>query len=591
MIVDARRWRDAGRWRSAAYGERVRRLVLRLAAGLLSGGLLCLAFPTFDVWVAAPLALALLAWALTGLGVRRGALVGFAAGLAFFVPTLSWSGIYVGALPWLALSVLQALFVALLGAVYGGLTRRPARVAPLVFAVAWVVSEGLRARLPYGGFPWVKLAFGQADSPFGRLVALGGAPFVGFVIALCAGLLALAVTRGVAWVRATGSERRMPLGRVAPPVALALGLGVAGLAVPLPTDGPTAQFLGVQGNVARPGLDFNAERRAVLDNHVAATLRAQQDVDAGRALVPDLVVWPENASDIDPLRNADAKALILDTVDAVKRPLIVGGLLEEPPGSVSNVSLLFEPGRGPTQTYVKRHPVPFAEYIPNRAFWRLFSAEVDLVSRDFVAGPKVGLFDVTAANGASIRAGLAICFEVAYDDIMRDTVEAGANVLVVQTNNATFGYTAESPQQLAISRLRAMEAGRSVVHVSTVGQSALITPDGTAHQVTSLFTQAVVRGALPLRDGTTVATRVGELPEWLAAGALLVLLGRALVTRRGTRRGTPPPETGGSGRTRATALVRPAPRAAARTERTERQTAPNDSQHRTTKDRHDDDEA
>jgi apolipoprotein N-acyltransferase len=280
----------------------------------------------------------------------------------------------------------------------------------------------------------------------------------------------------------------------------------------------------VQGNVARPGLDFNAERRQVLDNHVAATLKAQEDVDAGRAPAPDLVVWPENASDIDPLRNADAKSLILETVHALKRPLIVGGLLEEPVGFVSNVALLFEPGKGNTDRYVKRHPVPFAEYIPNRAFWRMFSTEVDLVTRDFVQGPAPGVFRVTTASGQQIRAGLAICFEVAYDDIMRDAVQGGANVLVVQTNNATFGYTAESPQQLAISRLRAMEFGRSVVHVSTVGQSALVTPDGTAHQVTSLFTQAVVRGALPLRDATTLATRLGEAPEWVAAAALLTML-------------------------------------------------------------------
>ena len=205
---------------------------------------------------------------------------------------------------------------------------------------------------------------------------------------------------------------------------------------------------------------------------------------------------------------------------------------------VSTVSLLYEPGKGITDRYVKRHPVPFAEYIPNRAFFRQFSAEVDRVSRDFVAGSSVGLFHVTGTDGQQIRAGIAICFEVAYDDIMRDAVEAGANVLLVQTNNATFGYTAESPQQLAISRVRAMEFGRSVVHVSTVGQSALITPDGTAHQVTSLFTQALVRGALPLRDATTVATRLGETPEWAAAAALAVLL---LLKARGLRKPEPDP--------------------------------------------------
>ncbi len=502
-------------------------MLVRPLLALVAGGLLCLAFPTFDIWVAAPLALALLALALTGARARAGFGLGLLAGLAFFVPTLQWSGVYVGDLPWLALSTLEALFLALAGLVYAWLAHA-GRVRPVVFALVWVVTEGFRARAPYGGFPWLKLAFGQAGSPFGRLVALGGPPLVAFVIALSAGLLALAV-QSVA--RRRGG---MPLTRVAVATSLAVGLGAAGLLVPLPMEGPTAQFLGVQGNVPQPGLDFNSERRAVLDNHVRATVNALQDVAAGRAPHPDLIVWPENASDIDPLRNADAKAEILATVDAAQVPLILGGLLEEPPGHVSNVSLLYEPGKGNVARYVKRHPVPFAEYIPNRAFYRIFSKEVDLVRRDFVAGDQVGLFTIHPKNAPEIRAGLAICFEVAYDDIMLDAVRAGANVLVVQTNNATFGFTAESPQQLAISRVRAMEFGRSVIHVSTVGQSALITPDGTAHQVTSLFTQAVVQGALPLRTETTLATRIGEVPEWVAAGALLLVMVGSFV--RGGRR-------------------------------------------------------
>jgi apolipoprotein N-acyltransferase len=531
----------------------VRRHLVPLGLALAGGGLLCFAFPTFDLWWAAPLALGLMAlsWTAAAPGrlpedgrrrprpARRGLLLGTLSGLVFFVPTLSWSGIYVGAVPWLALSTLEALFLGLAGSLYGWLSR-DGRVRPLAFALVWVVVEGFRGRAPYGGFPWVKIAFGQADGTFGRLVALGGAPFVGFVVALAGGLLALAAQQLLARRHVAGDAPLVaasgPGRSVLAPVAGALVLGLAGLAVPLPTDGPSAQFLGVQGNVPHPGLDFNAERRAVLDNHVAATLEAQEDVDAGRAPAPDLVVWPENASDIDPLRNLDAKQLILQTVADLKRPLIVGGLLEEPAGKLSNVSLLFEPGAGNTDRYVKRHPVPFAEYIPDREFWRTFSTEVDLVRRDFAQGTGPGVFTVQAADGQQIRAGLAICFEVAYDDIMRDVVTAGANVLVVQTNNATFGFTAESPQQLAISRIRAMELGRSVVHVSTVGQSALITPDGTAHQVTSLFTQAVVRGALPLRDAPTLATRVGEAPEWLAAAALLVLAAASL-RRRQTREG------------------------------------------------------
>src|SRR6478736_3513921 len=346
----------------------VRRHLVPLGLALAGGGLLCFAFPTFDLWWVAPLALGLMALSWTPGGsdrlpdverrrsrpVRRGFLLGAVSGLVFFVPTLSWSGIYVGAVPWIALATLESLFVGVAGALYGWLSRS-GRVRPLAFALVWVVTEGFRGRAPYGGFPWLKIAFGQADGTFGRLVALGGAPFVGFVVALAGGLLALAAQQLLARRRSPGdasgdasNARRSVLA----PVAGAVVLGLAGLAVPLPTDGPTAQFLGVQGNVPHPGLDFNAERRAVLDNHVAATLKAQEDVAAGRAPAPDLVVWPENASDIDPLRNADAKSLILETVDALKRPLIVGGLLEEPVGFVSNVALLFEPGKGNTDRYV-----------------------------------------------------------------------------------------------------------------------------------------------------------------------------------------------------------------------------------------------
>ncbi|MER7071904.1 apolipoprotein N-acyltransferase [Terrabacter sp. NPDC000476] len=519
----ARRVRFHGSWWSASFA---RRALLALLAGVL----LFTAFPTLHVWAAAPLSTAALALALTGTGLRQGLALGLVAGVAFFLPSLYWSGIYVGALPWVALALLEALFLALGGALYGWLSRA-GTVRPVAFALAWVMTEGLRARVPYGGFPWLKVAFSQADSPFGRLVAVGGTPFVAFVVALAGAMLARCVQHVLSLHRRSDAEHRAAVRRALVAVVAVTGLSLSGFLVALPVDGPAAQVLGVQGNVPRPGLDFNAERRAVLDNHVEATLRAQQDVAAGRQPRPDLVVWPENASDIDPLRNADARSLIERTVTAVGVPLIVGGLLEEPAGRLSNVSLLFEPGRGNTARYVKQHPVPFAEYIPNRAFWRRLSNQVDLVRRDIVAGDRTGVFTASTAAGAQVRAGLAICFEVAYDALTRGAIEQGANLLVVQTNNATFGFTAESAQQLAISRIRAMEFGRSVVHVSTVGQSALIRPDGTATDTTALFTQRAIQGALPLREQPTLATRLGDLPEWSAMLTLLMLVLHALRSR------------------------------------------------------------
>jgi apolipoprotein N-acyltransferase len=513
----------------------VHRYPLAVASGLA----LWLAFPSHDLWVLAPIGVALLALATRRASAWQGALLGLVGGLACFLPTLSWSGVYVGALPWVALAVLESLYIALLGLVCSLLQRGPSlagtgKVRPLVVALAWVAQEALRGATPFGGFPWGRLAFSQADSPLAGLAALGGAPAVTFGVALVGGLLAAGVARLVDDSRQSGipgGVLRSVLS-AAPALVGAFAVMVLPSLVPRPTDGPTGRFLAVQGNVPRAGLDFNAERRLVLDNHASATRQAAVSVRAGTQPGPDLVVWPENASDIDPLRNPDASAVINAAVDAIDAPLVLGAVLREPLPNVSNASLLYLPGRGVTARYVKQHPVPFAEYIPYRSFFRHLSDKVDLLTSDFTAGKGAGVFRVPARGGGTIAAGTIICFEVAYDGLIRDTVDQGANVLLVQTNNATFGFTDESVQQLAISRIRAIEHGRSIVHVSTVGVSAMITPDGTAHQRSALFTPAVLGADLPLRTDRTVADRVGAWPEALASGGIVVMLAMLGLRRR-----------------------------------------------------------
>jgi apolipoprotein N-acyltransferase len=294
----------------------------------------------------------------------------------------------------------------------------------------------------------------------------------------------------------------------------------------------------VQGDVPTAGLEFNAQRRAVLDYHVRGTLALADAVRAGRSPAPDLVVWPENSSDIDPLLNPDASAEIGQAADAVGVPLLVGAVLQGPGDDVSNAAIVWgssSASPGPGARYVKRHPVPFAEYIPYRSFFRVFSDKVDLVTKDFAAGDRAGVLQLGPA-----RIGDVICFEVAYDDIVRDVVTGGADLLVVQTNNATFGYTDESVQQLAMSRLRAVEAGRAVVHVSTVGVSGLVEPDGRVVAGSRLFTPAVLQAGLPLRTGFTVATRLGVLPEAVLALTGVLLVGLAVVRDRRRRRPNTP---------------------------------------------------
>lgn len=500
------------------------RVLARLLLSVLSGLSLWLAFPGYDLWPLALLGVGGLSLALCGVTFWRGVLVGLVAGWAFFVPLLSWSGIYVGELPWLSLATLSALYVAAFGGVTAYLQGAGpgATVRPLAVALAWTVAELARATTPFGGFPWGRLGFSQADSPVLGVARWLGVPGVGFVVVLAGALLALAVQVAV---------RDRALLRAGLYAVTAAALVLAPLLVPRPVDGPPVQVLGIQGNVPEMRLDFNAQRRAVLDNHVGTTLEAAERIAAGDLPQPDLVVWPENASDIDPLRNTDAAELIDQAVSAMDAPVVVGAVLREPADRLSNASLLYLPGQGPVQRYVKLRPVPFAEYIPYRSFFRAITETVDLVPRDFAPGTEVGLLQVPTADGV-LPLGVAICFEVVIDDVMRDAVLAGAEVMAVPTNNATFGLTDESVQQLAASRVKAVELGRSVVHISTVGVSGLVAPDGSVTERTELFTQDVVSGEVARRTELTPAVRLGVWPDVVAVAGLSVLLLSTALRRR-----------------------------------------------------------
>lgn len=498
------------------------RTVVAVAAGIV----LELAFPGVGWWWLAPFALALLLIVLDGCGVPWGAFVGFAFGAAFFAPQVSWSGIYVGKMPWLALTTLEALYFAAFGAAATVTLRcsRQAVVRAVAFGCLWVGQEALRSRTPFGGFPWGRLAFSQSDTPSLGLASVGGAPLVSFVVAVSGALLAqaiLVVLRSVTSRSRGSSPSAVARLRIVAAVLLisSAGMFTAGALVPRPGSGTDRRvaLAAVQGNVPTAGLDFNAERQAVLRNHAEATRRLAADIATGAATQPEMVFWPENASDIDPLRDAAAGGTISAAVDLVGVPVLVGTVLQEPAPRVSNTSIVWNPGTGPGERYVKHRPVPFGEYVPYRSFFRKITTKVDLIKADFAAGRGPNVLPVGPA-----MVGVGICFEVAFDDLLKDAVDDGADLLVVQTNNATFGRTDESVQQLAMSRLRAVEYGRSVVHISTVGVSALIGPDGAIQQQSGHFTQEVLTGTLPLRTDRTIATRLGAWPEAMVVAAGLL---------------------------------------------------------------------
>lgn len=516
---------------------------MRPGAALLSGFLLYLSFPPRPLWWLALPAFALLGWTLRGRRPRAGFGLGYLAGLGFLLPLLVWTGEEVGAVPWLALAAVEALFVAAAGLGIAAVSRLP--WWPVFAAGVWILAEAARARVPFGGFPWGKIAFGQADGIFLPLAAVGGTPVLGFAVALC-GFGLYETYRQIQLRRAartspsedtvdTDTDTDTDAGTVAvgtrprphprgPLVAAALAVLVpvtgALAALPLVDDAAedgTATVAAVQGNVPRLGLDFNSQRRAVLDNHAARTRELAEDVKAGREPQPDFVLWPENSSDIDPYANADAADVIDGAVRAIGVPTVIGAVVAPETGKLRNTLIEWDPRKGPVATYDKRHVQPFGEYIPMRSFVRLFNSNVDRVSRDFGAGTKVGVFDL-----AGTKVGLATCYEAAFDWAVRDTVTHGAQLITVPSNNATFGRSEMTYQQLAMSRVRAVEHSRSVVVPVTSGVSAVIRPDGEIVAETKMFTPDVLVEKVPLRSSLTPATRMGTLPE-----ALLVALAAA----------------------------------------------------------------
>jgi apolipoprotein N-acyltransferase len=497
-------------------------------AAALGGVLLYLSCAPRTLWWLALPAFALLWLALRGQGAKAGAWLGLLFGLGYFLPLLPWVGIYVGAPPWLALSVFEALLVALGAAAIAVV--RPLPWGPVWGAALWVATEALAARVPFGGFAWGKVAFSQADGPFVRLAAIGGTPLVSFGVVLTGFALAalgtaLLARRNTA-TRAGTADWARHLAPLLVPVLVAL-LAPSWLTGATRSAPPRTRTVAVvQGNVPRLGLDFNAQRRAVLDYHVRRTLQLADDIAAHRVPRPDLVIWPENSSDIDPLRNSDAYAEISAVDDRLGVPLLVGAVLVADDGvHTTNTSLVWEPGRGPVQRNDKRRVLPFGEYLPWRSFFELLSPYAARAG-NFLPGHGPGVVTM-----AGVKVGVAICWEIAFDDTVLDSVRNGAQLLTVPTNNATFGHSEMTFQQLAMSRLRAVEHDRAVVVAATTGESAIITPDGRVVDRTPLFTPAAMVRQVPLLDTTTLSTRFGAAPEWLLTLLGLVVLGARLAPR------------------------------------------------------------
>jgi apolipoprotein N-acyltransferase len=484
------------------------------------------AFPPHGLVLLLPLAIAAFALLNRGTTLRTGLLVGWLFGAAFMLTLLPWLRV-IGTDAWIILSVFEGLFYGLLGV--GTVVVLRLRLWPVWYAALWVGVDAVRSVLPLGGFPWGRLGFATAGTPVADLFAYVGSAGAGFAVALLGGVLAWAAL----------AVRRAPVRATATLAATGLLVSVAAM-FPWRADlgGRKVDVAAVQGNVPGEGMAAFAERRVVLDNHVNATLHYASEVADGRAPRPDLVVWPENSTDIDPYEDPSAYADIQSAVDAVGVPVLVGAMVAGPgPHQVRNLGIVWHPGAGPGATYAKRHPVPFGEYVPFRRLIAPYFTRLDMIPRDMAPGRKSGLLRINR-----VPVGDLICFEVAYDGLVRDVVHGGAGVVVVQTNNATYMGTGQVEQQFAIARLRAIETGRFVVVAATDGISGIVAPNGAVVQRAVPRTQQVLDARIGLGTGVTPGVRWGGLLEKILTLAAACAVTAGIAGGRRRRRPAQVPE-------------------------------------------------
>lgn len=539
-----------------------------LPVAALGGFALNAATPAPSWWPMAFLGAALVIAAVWQQRVGIGALAGAVAGAAFWLPQIEWLTLYLGPIPWLALSTVMTAWFVLFGAAAATATRGLAQLklnqpsVPVVLVVAaqslavaglWVFREQLQSVWPYGGFAWGRLAHTQAEGPLVHLVSwMGFSGLSGLIALACAVPVAVAYT--MAGPTSPGRSRlARPLlaaGGAGAIVALALAPLALVPAASLQETG-TIRIAAVQGN-SQSGIFDDRENGDVFRSHFDATVELLDELDANNQSV-DVIVWPENSAEFD-LPNQPYRLLAVQRLaERASAPIVVGTVLHDETDGVdtyTNSTMVIDAEGDTGLRYDKRRPVPFAEYMPNRAFFHALVPDlVDLVQLDYQAGTRSAVLDIDLGDGnqntgpqiSSVSAGIAICFDIIFDDHAVAMMNDGAEIIFAQTNNADFGRTEESAQQLQIARLRAVEMGRTLVNISTVGTSAIVLPDGSDAASLETHVAGSMIAEVPLVTGATPALKFGAVIAaiWMLlggggviAGTVILLLNRSARSKR-----------------------------------------------------------
>ncbi|TYL55964.1 apolipoprotein N-acyltransferase [Nocardioides sp. BGMRC 2183] len=497
----------------ASTGMSVRRrtgIAMLIAAG---GGLaLAAAFEPIAWPFLLPIGVACFALATDGLSVRRAGLVGWVFGIAFYFTHIYWMRDSIGTDAWIALSTVESLGYGAVGLAMPLLRRL--RAWPLWAAAVWTAMEGIRSTWPFSGMPWGRLSFAAIDTPVAPAVTYVGMTGLSFLLALGGFLLAALLRPGPA---GPGRFAARLGGRGSYLVAFAVTVTVLIAPAVWPyqvEETGTATVAAIQGNLPGPANNILYDARGVTTNHLRATEQLADDVAAGREPQPDFVLWPENSTAVDPFDDSVVNAEINQAVEAMGVPIVVGAIVGDGEDHVLNQGIVWDPETGPGDRYTKQNPVPYGEYIPFRDVWDPQFGQLSLITRDMKSGTRTEPLEV-----GGIAVADAICFDIAYDDVVTEQVAAGAEMLAVQTSNASFIFTDQIEQQFAITRLRAVEAGRSLVVASPNGRSGVIASDGSVLATAPPRTPAVLNEQVALSTTLTPAIRLGAWP-----GRLFMLL-------------------------------------------------------------------
>ena len=460
---------------------------MRYLAAIFFAALASLSFEPYGIWPLALIGLAGWFTLLTQNRLKYRIFLSYLFGACLLLLNQHWTGVYVGNLPWLILSLSQAL-IFIMPAFF---VRKGAKYNQYLFALSYILTELLLRTVPFTGFGWTRLSFTQVDSPLAVIYPIGGVASVALVLALLSSarkfrsLVIAALIPAVCWFIPTNVQNEEP-------ISIAL----------------------VQGGVVNLGLDFNSKPQEVFKRHL------DQSISSIKPNEVDLIIWPENAVDVDVNTNPQVNDSIKNLSTMLNTPILIGAVTKSIDGP-KNQSILYNSAKG--QIYTKRYLTPFGEYLPLRSVAEKVSKYSSQIT-DFKAGEQNTVFDV---NGN--RFNTLICYELINDIFV---AEARNNFLVVQTNNATFGDTSQLDQQLNIARVRALESAREIAYVSTTGTTSFISPQGKILSSLDKFKPATLKSQLNATQGLTYRQSFGHLVEPLA---MIVLLGLLLLrVRRGS---------------------------------------------------------